>query len=70
MRPLSVAFFEHVAASPQRALLRVAGRVDPALAAGAEPSLVLDDGRRAHRFDAVAAPDRFDPVSGAFALPF
>src|SRR5688572_16786175 len=70
MRPLSVAFFEHVAVSPQRALLRVAGRVDPDLASGGEPSLLLDDGRRAHPFTAVDAPDKFDPASGAFVLPF
>src|SRR3954447_16778029 len=70
MRALSVAFFERVAASPERALLRVAGRVDPALAADGPPSLLLDDGRTAHRFEAIKAPDRFDTRSGAFALAF
>src|SRR5688500_14399254 len=70
MRPLSVAFFERVAVSQERTLLRVAGRVDPELTAGREPALLVDDGRQAHRFEALAAPDRFDPASGAFALPF
>ncbi|HEV2814018.1 MAG TPA: hypothetical protein VGW10_12270, partial [Solirubrobacteraceae bacterium] len=70
MRPLSIAFFERVPALPGTALVRLAGRVDPSLAGGEEPVLVVDDGRTAREFDALKAPDRFDARSGAFVLPF
>src|SRR5918992_4364887 len=70
MRPLSIAFFERVPALPGTALVRLAGRVDPDLTAGAEPVLVVDDGRTAREFAALQAPDRFDARSGAFVLPF
>jgi len=57
--------FEHVAATPGTALLRVAGRwrsdqrerLSP-------PMLVVDDGRRTHRLAALPGPDDAAPSAG------
>ncbi|HEX6388815.1 MAG TPA: hypothetical protein VFZ89_05205, partial [Solirubrobacteraceae bacterium] len=56
--------FEHVAASPGTALLRIAGRWRAdARERLPPPILVVDDGRRTHRLQALPGPDDASPLA-------
>ncbi|MDQ4041791.1 MAG: hypothetical protein M3141_08580, partial [Actinomycetota bacterium] len=57
--------FEHVAATPESVLLRVAGRwVGERRERLPAPTLLVDDGRTVHRLSPLPAPDELSPQAG------
>jgi chromosome segregation ATPase len=65
----SVTRFEHVAASPGIALLRIAGSLRPGIELG-DARLVIARGSRSERHVALDAPDSLDARTGHFQLAF
>src|SRR5947208_14379162 len=57
--------FEHVAATPETALLRLSGRWQADQRERlSPPMLVIDDGRRTHRLPALPGPGDAAPLAG------
>src|SRR5436305_1875895 len=57
--------FEHVAATPETALLRLSGRWQADQRERlSPPMLVIDDGRRTHRLPALPGPEDAAPLAG------
>src|SRR5213083_2153107 len=57
--------FEHVAATPETALLRLSGRWQADQRERlSPPMLVIDDGRRTHRLAALPGPEDAAPLAG------